>query len=122
MKTHDLSFLELVKDALTRVREVGVVEVKNKIDKKENFLLIDVREESEWLEGKIPEAIYFGKGIIERDIEANEPDKEKEMILYCQGGFRSALAADSLQKMGYRNVFSMSGGFGEWSKNNFPVT
>ena len=122
MKTHDLSFLELVKDALTRVREVGVVEVKNKIDKKENFLLIDVREESEWLEGKIPEAIYFGKGIIERDIEANEPDKEKEMILYCQGGFRSALAADSLQKMGYRNVFSMSGGFGEWNKNNFPVT
>ena len=122
MQTHDLSFLELVKDALTRVREVGVVEVKNKIDKKENFLLIDVREESEWLEGKIPEAIYFGKGIIERDIEANEPDKEKEMILYCQGGFRSALAADSLQKMGYRNVFSMSGGFGEWSKNNFPVT
>ena len=122
MKTHELSFLELVKDALTRVREVGVVEVKNKIDKKENFLLIDVREESEWLEGKIPEAIYFGKGIIERDIEANEPDKEKEMILYCQGGFRSALAADSLQKMGYRNVFSMSGGFGEWSKNNFPVT
>ena len=122
MKTHDLSFLELVKDALTRVREVGVVEVKNKIDKKENFLLIDVREESEWLEGKIPEAIYFSKGIIERDIEANEPDKEKEMILYCQGGFRSALAADSLQKMGYRNVFSMSGGFGEWSKNNFPVT
>ena len=122
MKTHDLSFLELVKDALTRVREVGVVEVKNKIDKKENFLLIDVREESEWLEGKIPEAIYFGKGIIERDIEANEPEKEKEMILYCQGGFRSALAADSLQKMGYRNVFSMSGGFGEWSKNNFPVT
>tara|TARA_Y100000590_G_scaffold70201_2_gene76625 strand:+ start:6177 stop:6545 length:369 start_codon:yes stop_codon:yes gene_type:complete len=122
MKTHDLSFLELVKDALTRVREIGIVEVKNKIDKKENFLLIDVREESEWLEGKIPEAIYFGKGIIERDIEANEPDKEKEMILYCQGGFRSALAADSLQKMGYRNVFSMSGGFGEWSKNNFPVT
>ena len=122
MKNHDLSFLELVKDALTRVKEVGVVEVKNKIDKKENFLLIDVREESEWLEGKIPEAIYFGKGIIERDIEANEPDKEKEMILYCQGGFRSALAADSLQKMGYRNVFSMSGGFGEWSKNNFPVT
>ena len=122
MKNHDLSFLELVKEALTRVKEVGVVEVKNKIDKKENFLLIDVREESEWLEGKIPEAIYFGKGIIERDIEANEPDKEKEMILYCQGGFRSALAADSLQKMGYRNVFSMSGGFGEWSKNNFPVT
>ena len=122
MNTHDLSFLELVKDALTRVREIGIVEVKNKIDKKENFLLIDVREESEWLEGKIPEAIYFGKGIIERDIEANEPDKEKEMILYCQGGFRSALAADSLQKMGYRNVFSMSGGFGEWSKNNFPVT
>ena len=122
MKTHDLSFLELVKDALTRVKEVCVVEVKNKIDKKENFLLVDVREESEWLEGKIPEAIYFGKGIIERDIEANEPDKEKEMILYCQGGFRSALAADSLQKMGYRNVFSMSGGFGEWSKNNFPVT
>ena len=122
MKAHDLSFLELVKDALTRVREIGIVEVKNKIDKKENFLLIDVREESEWLEGKIPEAIYFGKGIIERDIEANEPDKEKEMILYCQGGFRSALAADSLQKMGYRNVFSMSGGFGEWSKNNFPVT
>ena len=122
MKNHDLSFLELVKDALTRVKEVGVVEVKNKIDKKENFLLVDVREESEWLEGKIPEAIYFGKGIIERDIEANEPDKEKEMILYCQGGFRSALAADSLQKMGYRNVFSMSGGFGEWSKNNFPVT
>ena len=122
MKTHNLNFLELVTDALTRVKEVDVVEVKNKLENKESFLLIDVREESEWMEGKIPEAIYLGKGIIERDIEANEPDKEKEMILYCQGGFRSALAADSLQKMGYRNVFSMSGGFGEWSKNNFPVT
>ncbi len=121
MKTHNLNFLELVTDALTRVKEVDVVEVKNKLENKESFLLIDVREESEWMEGKIPEAIYLGKGIIERDIEAREPDKEKKMVLYCQGGYRSALAADSLQKMGYKNVFSLRGGFGEWSKNNFPV-
>ena len=92
------------------------------IENQEDFILVDVREESEWSEGKILGAIYLGKGIIERDIESTEPNKNKEIILYCQGGFRSALAAESLQNMGYTNTISMSGGFSEWTNNNFPVT
>ncbi len=122
MKDHKQNFLELVQEALTKIKEVDVFEVKSKLEKQEDFLLVDVREESEWSEGKIPGAIYLGKGIIERDIESTEPNKNKEIILYCQGGFRSALAAESIQNMGYKNSISMSGGFSEWTNNNFPVT
>ena len=122
MKEHKQNFLELVQEALTKIKEVDVFEVKSKLENQEDFLLVDVREESEWTEGKIPGAIYLGKGIIERDIESTEPNKNKEIILYCQGGFRSALAAESIQNMGYKNSISMSGGFSEWTNNNFPVT
>ena len=122
MKEHKQNFLELVQEALTKIKEVDVFEVKSKLEKQEDFLLVDVREESVWSDGKIPGATYLGKGIIERDIESTEPNKNKEIILYCQGGFRSALAAESLQNMGYTNTISMSGGFSEWTNNNFPVT
>ena len=122
MKEHKKNFLELVQEALTKIKEIDVFEVRSKLENQEDFLLVDVREESEWSEGKIPGAIYLGKGIIERDIESTEPNKNKEIILYCQGGFRSALAAESIQNMGYTRSISMSGGFSEWTNNNFPVT
>jgi len=86
------------------------------------FVVIDVREDNEWNLGRIPTAIHLGKGIIERDIESVVEDRNAELILYCQGGFRSALAAESLNKMGYQNVFSMSGGFGAWVENEFSIS
>ena len=91
---------------------------KSKIENKENFYLVDVREDSEWIEGNIPNSIHIGKGVIERDITQLIPDKGAEIVLYCQGGFRSALAGESIQKMGYTNVFSMSGGYSDWINNN----
>ena len=95
--------------------------VKASIDNGEDFLLIDVREDREWVQGHILGAEHLGKGIIERDIGNLAADKEKSIVLYCQGGFRSALAGESIKKMGYKNVLSMSGGFGDWVNNNFPV-
>ena len=97
-------------------------EVKNRLDKGEHFMLIDVREDNEWNLGRIPTAIHLGKGIIERDIESVFEDRSAELILYCQGGFRSALAAESLNKMGFQNVFSMRGGFGAWVENEFSIS
>jgi rhodanese-related sulfurtransferase len=119
---HPPRFLKIVDDAKTRVRETNVAEVKEKIDAGEKFLLIDVREESEFAKDHLPGAIHLGKGIIERDIEARVPDLNAELILYCGGGFRSALAADNLQKMGYTNVISMDGGIRDWRENGFPLT
>ena len=121
MKQHSNSFLDLVKNALKEVGELGVKDLKDKINNKEEFILIDVREESEWNKGKIPGSMYLGKGIIERDIETSIPNKQLEMVLYCQGGFRSALAAKSLKEMGYMNVLSLKGGFGEWVNSKYPV-
>tara|TARA_B100000029_G_C17501185_1_gene932704 strand:+ start:1113 stop:1484 length:372 start_codon:yes stop_codon:yes gene_type:complete len=121
MKDHAKGFLNLVEDALKDIPEVDVYQVQNKIEKDEEFNLIDVREDSEWNLGRIPKAIHMGKGIIERDIESMIQNKEVELILYCQGGFRSALAAESLKKMGYKNVYSMSGGFSAWVVNEFPI-
>ena len=121
MKDHAKGFLNLVEDALKDIPEVDVYQVQNKIEKDEEFNLIDVREDSEWNLGRIPKAIHMGKGIIERDIESMIQNREVELILYCQGGFRSALAAESLKKMGYKNVYSMSGGFSAWVVNEFPV-
>ena len=121
MKEHSKSFLDLVQDALNTVPEIDIHQVKNKLDTGEDFSLVDVREESERQQGKITGSIYLGKGIIERDIESTIPNKNQEIVLYCQGGFRSALAAESLKKMGYNNVISMSGGFGEWA-NNYPIS
>jgi len=119
---HPPRFLKIVDDAKTRVRETNVEEVKKRMDRGDKFILVDVREESEFAKDHLPGAIHLGKGIIERDIEARVPDLNAEMILYCGGGFRSALAADNLQKMGYTNVISMDGGIRGWRESNYPLT
>ena len=118
---HPPRFLKIVNDAKTRVRETDVDAIKKKIDADEKFTLVDVREESEFAKDHLPGAIHLGKGIIERDIEKAIPDKDATIILYCGGGFRSALAADNLQKMGYRNVISMDGGFSGWKNAGYPL-
>lgn len=114
MATHAPRFLQIVEDAKTRIRELTVPDVQAKLAQGERFHLVDVREESEWAAGHLPRAVHLGKGVIERDIEQAIPDTQSEIILYCGGGFRSALAADNLQKMGYQNVWSMDGGFRGW--------
>jgi rhodanese-related sulfurtransferase len=119
---HTPRFLRIVEDAKKRVRETTVDEVKAKMDRGEKFLLIDVREESEYAKDHLPGAVHLGKGIIERDIEQRVPDISAAMILYCGGGFRSALAADNLQKMGYTAVISMDGGIRDWRARGYPLT
>lgn len=119
---HPPRFLKIVDDAKSRVRETNVEEVKKRMDRGDKFVLIDVREESEFAKDHLPGAIHLGKGIIERDIEARVPDLDAEMVLYCGGGFRSALAADNLQKMGYKNVISMDGGIRDWREKNYQLT
>lgn len=119
--SHSPEFLKLVNDAKSRVRETNVDEVKQRLDRGEKFHLVDVREESEWQQGHLPGATHMSKGVIERDVEGKIPDKDAEVVLYCGGGFRSALAADNLQKMGYRNVISMDGGWKGWTGKNYPV-
>lgn len=118
---HAPGFLALVDDAKTRVRECTVDDVKARLDRGERFELIDTREESEWSRGHLPGARHLSKGIIERDIEAAIPDRAAPIVLYCGGGFRSALAADALQKMGYTDVISMDGGWRDWTEKNLPV-
>jgi rhodanese-related sulfurtransferase len=118
---HSSAFLALVQDAKKRVRETTMPEVKRKLDANEEFHLIDVREDHEWAAGHIPGAIHLSKGIIERDIERTIPDREAEILLYCGGGYRSALVADNLQKMGYKNVASVDGGWRAWNEAGFPV-
>ncbi|GJQ59827.1 MAG: sulfurtransferase [Candidatus Scalindua sp. AMX11] len=121
MKRHAERFLNIVDDAKSRINEITIDEVKAKVERGDTFSLVDVREESEWKKGHIPNAIYIGKGVIERDIEKIITNTESKIILYCGGGFRSALAADSLQKMGYLDVSSMDGGYGGWVKAGYPV-
>ncbi len=121
MKDHSSKFLTIVNDARGRIRETNVEEVKVQLDRGDKFLLVDVREESEWKKGHIINAIYIGKGVIERDIEKKIEDIDTEIILYCGGGFRSALAADNLQTMGYSNVSSMDGGYSGWVKAGYPT-
>ena len=121
MAKHTPRFLNIVNDAKSRVRELTVDDVKKKLDRHEDFHLIDVREESEWSNGHLPCAQHLGKGIIERDIEEKIPDHAAELVLYCGGGFRSALAADNLQKMGYTNVYSMDGGWRGWNEAKLPI-
>src|SRR5581483_4538647 len=111
---HTPRFLKIVDEARKRVRETNVDDVKQRLDRGEKFLLVDVREESEFAKDHLPGALHLGKGVIERDVEQKVPDVNTQMILYCGGGFRSALAADNLQKMGYTNVISMDGGIREW--------
>jgi len=118
---HPEGFLRLVADAKKRIKEEDVQATKKKLDAGEKLILVDTREESEWARGHIPNAVHLGKGIIERDIERAIPDKSATIVLYCGGGFRSALAADNLQKMGYTNVISMDGGWRGWTEAGFPV-
>ena len=113
---HSEGFLNVVNDAKSRVREVTVAETKQRMQENQQAKLIDVREDNEWNEAHAAGAIHLGKGIIERDIETTVPDKATELILYCGGGYRSALAADVLQRMGYTNVFSMAGGWKAWKE------
>jgi len=121
-KQHSPRFLSIVNDARSRVRECTVDEVKAKLERGESFVLIDVREESEFAADHIPGAIHLGKGIIERDAEEKIPDASTPLVLYCGGGFRSALTADNLQKMGYTNVISMDGGIRGWREKGYPLT
>jgi rhodanese-related sulfurtransferase len=119
---HSPRFLQIVTDAKKRVRETTVEEVKRRLDRNEAFVLVDVREESEYAKDHLPGAIHLGKGVIERDIETRVPDIAAPIVLYCGGGFRSALAAENLQKMGYTNVISMDGGIRGWREKNYPLT
>ena len=115
------AFSSLVKDAKTRIKEMNVEQLKAETSSGEKPLLIDVREDSEWAAGHAAGALHLSKGVIERDIESKVPDKSKKVVLYCGGGARSALAADSLQKMGYTNVFSLDGGLAAYKKADMPV-
>jgi len=118
---HSAQFLKLVQDANKRVKETNVAAVKKRMDAGEKFILVDVREDNEWANGHLPGAVHMGKGIIERDIEQQVPDTSAKLILYCGGGFRSALAGDNLQKMGYTNVESMDGGWKGWIQAGLPT-
>lgn len=116
-----IRFERLVEEARARIRETSVSEIRRRMEAGERFYLIDVREESEWSRARIPGASWMGKGVIERDIERAIPDAGEEIVLYCGGGHRSALAADALQRMGYTNVSSMAGGIGEWFRAGLPL-
>ena len=118
---HSEGFLKIVNDAKTRIRELSVEQVRAKQARKEDFVFVDVREDSEWAKGHAAGAIHLGKGVIERDVEQAIPDRDREVILYCGGGFRSALAADVLQRMGYVGVFSMDGGIKLWRERGYPT-
>ena len=118
---HASGFLAIVNDAKTRVKEMDFREVKRRIDAGEKLTLVDVREDNEWARGHLPGAVHLGKGVIERDIEQAVPDQSAPLVLYCGGGFRSALAADNLQKMGYTNVISMDGGWRAWVEAGYPT-
>jgi len=118
---HSPRFLKIVEDAKSRVRETNVDEVRSRLDRGDKLVLIDVREDREFDADHLPGAVHLGKGIIERDVEAKYPDLQTELILYCGGGFRSALAADNLQKMGYSNIISMDGGIRSWREKGYPL-
>lgn len=118
---HAPQFLKLVNEAKKKIKETNVPDVKRRIDAGEKLLLVDVREDNEWANGHIPGAVHLGRGVIERDIEQRVPDTGTKLILYCGGGFRSALVADNLQKMGYHNVESMDGGWKGWLEAGLPT-
>jgi rhodanese-related sulfurtransferase len=118
---HAAGFLAIVNDAKTRVKEADFRDIKKRLDAGEKLIIVDTREDNEWTRGHVPGALHLGKGIIERDIEQTIPDKNAPLVLYCGGGFRSALAADNLQKMGYKNVISMDGGWRGWTEAGFPI-
>ena len=118
---HSEGFLKIVNDSKSRIKEVTVDETRGRLKSNPDAKLVDVREDNEWDAAHAAGSIHLGKGIIERDIEATVPDKSTELILYCGGGYRSALAADVLQQMGYTNVFSMAGGWKAWKDSGAPV-
>jgi len=118
---HSPRFLAIVDDAKTRTREINGPDLLKKLEMDEAFHLIDVRESEEYAAGRLPRARHICKGVLERDIEKAVPDPNAEIVLYCGGGYRSALAADNLQKMGYPRVFSLAGGWREWSAREFPI-
>ena len=118
---HAAQFMKLVTAAKTKIKETNVADVKRRIDGGENLTLIDVREDNEWAQGHLPGALHLGKGIIERDIEQRVPQTDAKLVLYCGGGFRSALVAENLQKMGYTNVESMDGGWKGWRDAGLPT-
>jgi rhodanese-related sulfurtransferase len=121
MAKHSPGFLKLVDAVRAGIKELTIDDVKKKMERGEKFHLIDVREDREWAAGHLPGAQHLGKGIIERDVEEKFPDHNAELVLYCGGGFRSALAADNLQKMGYTNVYSMDGGWRGWNEAKLPI-
>lgn len=121
MKTHAPGFLVLVEAAKARIRETDVPAVRARQEEGETFHLIDVREDHEWAQGHLPGAVHLGRGVLERDIEGRIPERDADIVLYCGGGYRSALAADNLQRMGYSNVASMDGGFSGWTAAGLPV-
>src|SRR5712692_897537 len=118
---HASGFLAVVNDAKTRVKQWDFREVKRRLDAGETLTFVDVREDNEWARGHLPRAVHLGKGVIERDIEQRVPDTNAKLILYCGGGFRSALVAENLQKMGYNNVESMDGGWRGWLDAGLPI-
>ncbi len=118
---HSPGFLAIVQDAKSRVKEFGVEEFCERLQRGERFILIDTREDNEWAKGHLPSAHHISKGVIERDIETAVPHKDAPIVLYCGGGFRSALTADNLQKMGYTNVVSLDGGWRLWNERGLPV-
>ena len=118
---HNPRFLAFVNEVRQRVNEVDVQQVKRWMEQSRPFVLVDVREESEWAKGHLPSAQYLGRGILERDIETRYPELDTPLVLYCGGGFRSVLAADNLQQMGYRDVISMDGGYRGWLESGYPI-
>jgi rhodanese-related sulfurtransferase len=120
-KHHNPAFLNLVDDTRARVREIGISDYQQMVKDGEPHVLVDIREESEWAAGHAAGAMHLSKGIIERDIETKVPDKDQTLVLYCGGGFRSVLAADALNKMGYRNVISLDGGWRDYRASGLPV-
>ena len=120
-KKHSQAFLDIVNDAKSRVREINIDEYQRMKQAGEDHVLVDVREESEWSAGHAAGAMHLSKGVIERDVETKIPDRDKKLVLYCGGGFRSALAADNLQKMGYKNAISLDGGWRAYSGSGLPV-
>ncbi len=120
-KQHAPAFVAIVEEAKSRIKETDITHVKTQLEQEASFHLIDVREASEWQAGHLPQAIHLSKGILERDIEKTISDKNSTLMLYCGGGYRSALAADNLQKMGYKNVLSMDGGFRAWKEAGYLI-
>ncbi len=120
-KHHNPGFVAIVEAARVQVTECTITDVKTRLEQGSAFHLVDVREESEWSNGHLPNAMHISKGVIERDIETLLPDKSAEIILYCGGGYRSALAAQAVQQMGYTNIMSMAGGWRAWTEATYPV-